>query len=113
MACNEHEASETREEMKLRPVSAFCSLLPFGSDADAELTEVGSWLLQMAGFPLLYPFGPLSLTLKSNLNWWEEEELMLLEGKLDMIRTRSEAVVYYVTHICFQPGFSSGILECS
>lgn len=36
MACNEREASETREEMKLRSVAALCSLFPFGSDADAQ-----------------------------------------------------------------------------
>lgn len=37
---------------------------------------------------------------------------MLLEGKLDMIRARSEAAIYHVTLTCFQLGFSSGILEC-
>lgn len=38
---------------------------------------------------------------------------MLLEGKLDMIRTRNEAAVYGVTHTCFQRGSISGILERS
>lgn len=37
---------------------------------------------------------------------------MLLEGKLDMIRARNEAV-YGVTHTCFQRGSISGILEHS